>query len=317
MQWFRALLIGVIGAGILSGAAWAAEPLRATTVVKVRAYHPQGKITSGSAVLLDGERLATNCHVVTGAHDIELTQGGRDARAELAAQDPVRDLCLLRARGLSGVPAAMAKAVQPGQKVYAAGYFKRERFAVTAGHIVALHDHDGAKVIQVSAGFDYGASGGGLFDERGQLIGILTFKARAGGAYHFAIPAEWIGELLQAGAARDAQPVRAFWQQPPEMQPFFLRAATLQVNREWRELAALSEQWTQKNPADAGAWTTRQIALRHLAREGDADRAGGDAPRGEMRSQPAMASAKAMPGDSMDASCIGGTAPIELPALGY
>lgn len=316
MRHLAPLLLGLICAVAQPGALLAADPIRTTTVAKVRAYQSHGKINSGSAVLLDGERLATNCHVTAEAQEIELVQAGRVLRAELAAQDLARDLCLLRVRGVTGVPAVMAKPAAAGQHIYAAGFFRRDRFAVTAGQIVALHDYDGAKVIQVSAGFDFGASGGGLFDERGQLIGILTFKARAGGPYHFAIPAQWIVELLQAGATRDAQPVRAFWQQPPEKQPFFLRAATLEVNREWHALAALSEQWVQKNPSDAGAWTTRQIALRHLAREGDAEEGARDeAQRLDRRQSVANAVPRGDFGGA--ATCVGGTAPVELSTLGY
>lgn len=53
--------------------------------------------------------------------------------------------------------------------------------------IVGLHhcECDGGRVVQTSADFDRGASGGGLFDRQGRLVGILTFKASSGGNFHF------------------------------------------------------------------------------------------------------------------------------------
>ena len=239
MRTFGFLLIGIIWPLANQVVSFAGEDFLKTTVVQVRAYHPHGKITKGSAVLLGAERLVTNCHVTADANTVEVVHNGRRWPAEVEAQDRIHDLCILSAPGIAGANANFSKSVTVGLKVFAAGFFARNRLAVTEGHIVALHDYDGAKVIQVSTPFDLGASGGGLFDEDRRLIGILTFKARKGGAFHFAVPTEWVSNLNHAARENSAAPALAFWQQPPDKQPVFLRAASLEAAQNWDALAAL------------------------------------------------------------------------------
>ena len=276
---FGLLLAGLAGSLAQPLQSFAGEHFPHTTVVKVQAYFPHGRVTTGSAVLLGAERLVTNCHVTATSQDVSVVHNGRVWRAEIEAQDTVRDLCILRAAGIAGTEAHTSKNVTLGQKVFATGFFGGNLLAVTEGRVVALHDYDGAKVIQVSAPFDAGASGGGLFDEQGQLIGILTFKARIGGAFHFALPVEWLNHLQRPGSERHAVATPAFWQQPPEQQPFFLRVMTLEVNQKWDALAALGEHWTQKSPLNPHAWVALETAFRHLKRMDDAMLARGEALR--------------------------------------
>jgi serine protease Do len=247
--------------------------------VQVRAYSAHGNATSGSAVLLDAERLVTNCHVTANSRDLEVVRDGRVWRAAIEARDPVHDLCILSVPGIAGAKADFSNGAVVGQKVFAAGFLDGKQLAVSSGHIVALHEYNGAKVIQVSTPFDTGASGGGLFDEQGRLIGILTFKARVGGAYHFALPAEWVTRLHPPGREYRTADSLAFWQQPPAKQPFFLRALSLELNQQWDALAALGETWTRQSPTNPHAWTALETALRNLRRMDDAKWARGEALR--------------------------------------
>jgi hypothetical protein len=273
------LLAGLFWSLAHQAASFAGDDFTKATVVKVRAYQPHGKVATGSAVLLGAERLVTNCHVTASSQDLEVVHHGRSWRAEVAVQNPLLDLCILNAPGIGGATAKAAKRVSAGQKVFAAGFSGNKQLVVTAGHIVALHDHDGGQVIQVSSPFDPGASGGGLFDEDGRLIGILTFKARIGGAYHFALPADWVNALNRPGTPQGAAETLAFWQQPTEKQPFFLRAMSLEVNQKWQALAALAENWARTSPMNPRAWMTLETALRHLQRLDDALKARGEAQR--------------------------------------
>ena len=71
------------------------------------------QIAQGSGVVVGGNEVATNCHVVAGAEAIAVRQAA-DARgretwrmeAHLAARDEARDLCLLSVAALSDPPAA-------------------------------------------------------------------------------------------------------------------------------------------------------------------------------------------------------------------
>jgi hypothetical protein len=141
--------------------------------------------------------------------------------------------------------------------VYAAGY-TNGLFAMQPGQIIGLHACPCAtgKVIQTSAPFDRGASGGGLFDGQGHLLGILTFRAPAGGNYHFALPAGW----LKAGIDDTVLPPQGggtFWQQRGSKRAYFLTACALGAQRNWPALNALAEEWTDQEQGNPEAWMAR------------------------------------------------------------
>ena len=134
--------------------------------------------------------------------------------------------------------------------------------------MVALHRHDGASVIQSSNRFNSGASGGGLFDEQGRLVGILTFRLRGAEAHYFAAPAEWVRQMLDEparGAFRAVMPIEPsrvpYWQQPLSTQPPFLKAAALERDGRWAELAEVTRAWLHEDASDAEAWEFHAAAL--------------------------------------------------------
>jgi len=107
------------------------------------------------------------------------------------------------------------------------------RPAVHQGTVEGLYPFDGGNVIRTSATFDAGASGGGLFDEEGALVGLLAFKARSGARLHFALPADWAlpGTTVSAlfGPVASSTEHIAFWERPHATQPFFLGHAILEA----------------------------------------------------------------------------------------
>jgi S1-C subfamily serine protease len=82
-----------------------------------------------------------------------------------------------------------------------------QAISIRAGSVRALHRHENSNVIQVSAPFDFGASGGGSFDRYGNLVGVLTFKMLGGDDYYFAVPTEWISRVLAEAARRTSRRV--------------------------------------------------------------------------------------------------------------
>jgi len=64
------------------------------------------------------------------------------------------------------------------------------------GVISALRETDGVRMIQTSAPTSPGSSGGGLFDTQGNLIGITTFQLKEGQSLNFALPGEWVSDVL-------------------------------------------------------------------------------------------------------------------------
>lgn len=212
----------------------------------------------GSAVVVAPERLITNCHVLRDASQITVSRAGQRWVARAAAGDAYRDLCFLEVPGLTESAPAIAPVqnTHVGMPVVAAGYSDGQ-FKVSAGFVKGLFTCacDGGKVIQTSAAFDPGVSGGGLFDQNGRLLGILTFKAISGGNFHFAVPVGWIGRLNQI-APRAAGTQGSFWEDSSRTSGYFLTACDLSANKEWRPLLTLAQEWTQQEADNPQAWMT-------------------------------------------------------------
>ena len=259
---FVALLLGwsILG---FSHAAGGASPVdvAANSVVELRAYARTGAVSLGSAVVVGPQRLATNCHVTRGATRIEVITSGGVTSLKVTAAHAGRDVCFIDAPALARAPASVATSARIGQKVFAAGFPAGKQLTLTEGNIVALHEYDAGHVIQISAFFDHGASGGALLDEHGQLLGLLTFKALAGGAFHFAVPADW----LHGDAAHTSTSGVPFWERGMDELPYFLRAASMEAAHNWTGLMTIARDWKAREPKNAEAARALEKAQARLA----------------------------------------------------
>jgi hypothetical protein len=159
----------------------------------------------GSAVVIAADTLATNCHVLRKARRVEATHHGVARAATLELWDTARDLCQLRVPGLQA-PAVALAADDPlvGQAVVALGAPAGLELTLSTGIVSAVRRDDAGRVvvIQTSAAVSRGSSGGGLFDERGRLVGITTATI-AGSAQNLnlALPVAMVRELPERHAA--------------------------------------------------------------------------------------------------------------------
>jgi len=226
-------------------------------VLKVVVTRTDGVRELGSAVPLAGERLVTNCHVLRDAARIEVERDGQSWPAHADRRDTYRDLCFLTVPGLHADPTPMIEIgkTRVGLGVVAVGYPGGD-FAATRGKIIGLHacECDGGKVIQTSAPFDHGASGGGLFDSQGRLIGILTFKSKSGGNFHFALPVGWLRHIADNPIAPPLSTRETFWEQPGKESGYFLAACDLGAKKNWRTLNKLASKWSEQEPNNPEAW---------------------------------------------------------------
>jgi len=178
-------------------------------------------ISQGSGVVIaQGGYVLTNYHVIEGATAYEvLMPSGEKVEAFLAGGDSATDLAVLKvegdaARELVAVTIGSTEALKVGSTAIAIGNPGGEDLAntVTQGIVSALertsvtssNTSRRIEYIQHDAAINSGNSGGGLFNFRGELIGINTLKY-SGSAYSsvsfeglgFAIPVETVTDIAQ------------------------------------------------------------------------------------------------------------------------
>jgi S1-C subfamily serine protease len=207
----------------------------AASVVRVEADLAQGKLSVGSGVTVAPSIVATNCHVVRDAVDIRVAGAGATWSVDAERADPRHDVCYLRVPGFSAAPVRMAAASDPplGSTVVALGFTGGAAIMPRVGNVRALHEFENARVIESDAPFNSGSSGGGLFDEDGALVGLLTFRLRNSEMSYYALPVEWVRDgIPRDDQWKDVKPLEGaapFWQAREDQLPPFMRLNTPQA----------------------------------------------------------------------------------------
>ncbi len=211
------LLAGLFGTSPVAWSGSAKDVFQkvAPSVVVVLGLGKDGAtVSQGSGVVVGKKEVVTNCHVVEKAAGIAVRQASRHAggptwrmTASLLLKQSKRDLCLLYVDELSKPPAApavrlgFAKKLSVGEEVYAVGAPNGLVLSLSRGIVSQLRGVFGkrrAPLVQTDAAISPGSSGGGLFNSRGELVGITTFKWK-GENLNFALPVEWVRGLTQLG----------------------------------------------------------------------------------------------------------------------
>jgi serine protease Do len=173
---------------------------------------------AGSGVIITSDGyIATNHHVVHGAGAIRVRlQDGTMHNATLVGTDAKTDLAIIKINATNLQPAIPAdpQSVRVGQTAIAIGNPLGELGGtVTTGIISALDREilvDGAvmTLLQTDAAINPGNSGGGLFNIKGELVGIVNAKSSGVDieGLGFAIPIDIvvyiIGQIKEYGFAR-------------------------------------------------------------------------------------------------------------------
>ena len=165
------------------------KPLVIVVSPAVRLWNRQEVASNGfgAGVLLhadkDGYLFATANHVVhasgwgsSGAegHVLVATESGVWSKAEVVGQSPQLDLALLWMARHSG----SADFVQPlsvgrdGAEIFVIGHPEGLRYTLSTGIISGLRDDE----VQISAAVSPGNSGGPVYDQHGNLVGIVSSK---------------------------------------------------------------------------------------------------------------------------------------------
>jgi putative serine protease PepD len=215
----------------------AAKVLPSVVSVKVSAAGGSGE---GTGVVLSSDGLVlTNNHVVAsaaqGGQIAVALNNGKSVDATIVGRDPVTDLAVIKARGVTGLtPATLGDSskLDPGQSVVAIGSPLGLQGTVTSGIVSALDrpvrtggaDQTGQDrstvidAIQTDAAINPGNSGGPLVNMRGEVVGINSAIASLGSSLGgqsgsiglgFAIPVDQArsiaDQLVKTGKAVHAQ----------------------------------------------------------------------------------------------------------------
>lgn len=256
----------------------------AGSLVKIEALGADGTLSLGTGVAIAPGRVATNCHVTRNALTITMLRGGLRWRVAGQLADMSRDICVLYAPRLDATPAPLGKvsALKLGQAVGAIGFEGGIGIQFRQGRVTALHRHDGSSVLKTSTPFTSGASGGGLFNTAGQLVGLLTFRQRGTDGSYFSVPIDW----LRASIVESAQYVpiapldpklKAFWQQAIDSLPYFMQANSLSVDQKWVPLLQLTNRWGSVDKVSTEPWIAQGSAYDGLGRPEEAINAFGEA----------------------------------------
>lgn len=186
------------------------------SIVKIQAISTGGKQNLGSGVVIARDTIATNCHVVRSAKRVFIIVPEGLYRIIALAAMPELDICLLKTQQLTipAVELADSDGIHVGDDIVLSGYPLGMGRRTSSGAITALHPYRDSRIIEISTGFNHGASGGGVFDQEGKLIGLMTFMGKEDGLMHFyVIPAAWLAiGLKQAFAPLKPFKDRSFWE---------------------------------------------------------------------------------------------------------
>ena len=167
-------------------------------IVTVRAGDSLG---TGFVVRKDGW-IATNFHVVRGASEVtvEFSNHHEYPVVEIMNANRLHDLVILRidAANLPVLAIGDSDHVRPGDSVLAIGHPLGLEDTVSNGLISAVRDvHAGLRVLQISAPIAPGSSGGPLFNERGEVIGVATAIITSGQNLNFGLPSKYVSDLVE------------------------------------------------------------------------------------------------------------------------
>lgn len=161
---------------------------------------------SGVIVREDGY-IATNYHVIQGANKVQVTlHNGESYPARIIGSDPANDIAVIKidAKGLTTATVGDSSTVDVGDLAVAIGNpLGQLGGTATTGIISALDrtlDIEGTTLtlMQTDAAINGGNSGGGLFNNKGELIGIVESKASAVGVegLAFALPINTVSPII-------------------------------------------------------------------------------------------------------------------------
>ena len=194
---------------------------RGDLIATSRPKEPEGRMLkgSGSGFLLPQGFVVTNHHVIEGADSFTITIGSGVTQqafdARVIAEDINNDLALLEVIDFDGnasLEIPIRTRARVGESVVALGYpmvdtLGRE-LKVTDGIISALSGYQGdITSFQITAPVQPGNSGGPLFSENGELLGVINARITGAENVSYAVKAAYVEQLLLSAGLSSEYPL--------------------------------------------------------------------------------------------------------------
>lgn len=156
-------------------------------------------VTQGSGFILSSDGLiATNYHVIEGAGTVSIVFNNHityTGSITVKGFDMTKDIAIIKIEktGLTPVIIGNADDIEIGAVVTAIGSPMGNLNTVQAGTILDFND----QIISTNAKIEQGSSGGALFNERGEVIGITTHYDESG--RYYSIPIKYLNTIETNG----------------------------------------------------------------------------------------------------------------------
>lgn len=176
---------------------------------------------SGSGFALNKGYVVTNYHVVEGARTIRIVGVNGEMykayRAIIVAVDTYNDIAILKIedkkfKGFSSIPYSIkTQLAEVGESVFILGYpltqTMGDEVKLTTGVISSRSGFQGDKSIyQTTAPIQPGNSGGPLFDNNGNVIGIVCAKHKGAENVGYAIKSTYLKNLIETSLDKPILP---------------------------------------------------------------------------------------------------------------
>lgn len=228
------------------------------SMVQVAVELPNGITGNGSGVVVSKEYVVTNCHVLANGKGANIIKY-RDAYQPIGLKaDWKHDLCLLKFDNLPFKVASMrdSSTLEYEEEIFTLGYPIGNNVPQPSyGSVKGSYPLDDSVVIRTSAAFAMGSSGGALFDEKFNLIGITSFKSPGSRGFFYSLPVEWVKKLFDSPDILSLNTNDVpFWALPLEKRPYFMQVVIPYQNKEWDSLKKVAQAWILQEPKSPDAW---------------------------------------------------------------
>ncbi len=185
--------------------------IRPSVVTVLAGSSADGRRSQGSGVVVRSDGVvATAWHLIGGATSVLVqTVDGRQLPAEgLLAWDREQDWALVKvaAKGMSASPLARGRGVERGERVLVVSSPLGLEQTICDGLASGVRRvRAGGRVLQIAAPLSPGSSGGPVYNQKGEVVGILSSQLEGAQGVAFATPIDWMRVALPK--ARSARPL--------------------------------------------------------------------------------------------------------------